>query len=52
MTRRHQLTRPVSLLDLPPTLLWWFGLEIPETYEGRALTEAFAPVRGPAEVAA
>ncbi len=48
VTRRHRLTRPVSLLDLPPTLLWWFGVDIPASYEGRVLTEAFAP----AEVAA
>ena len=52
VTRRYQLTRPVSLLDVPPTLLWWFGVDIPATYEGRVLTEAFAPARGPAEVAA
>jgi hypothetical protein len=41
VTRRHQLTRPASLLDIPPTLLWWFGLEVPGCYEGRALTQAF-----------
>jgi len=41
VTRRHQLTRQVSLLDIPPTLLWWFGLEIPICYEGRVLTQAF-----------
>ena len=43
VTRRHQLTRPVSLLDVPPTVLWWFGVDVPPTYEGRVLTEAFAP---------
>lgn len=52
VTRRHQLTRAVSLLDLPPTLLWWFGLEVPETYEGRILTEAFVRTAAAAEVAA
>jgi len=52
VTRRHQLTRAVSLLDVPPTLLWWFGVEIPASYEGRVLTEAFAPVPGAATVAA
>ena len=52
VTRRHQLTRAVSLLDLPPTLLWWFGVDIPVSYEGRVLSEAFAPVPGAAEVAA
>ena len=41
VTRRHRLTRPVSLLDLPATILWWFGLEVPACYEGRPLAEAF-----------
>ncbi|MDP3909890.1 MAG: alkaline phosphatase family protein [Gemmatimonadales bacterium] len=41
VTRRHQLTGKVSLLDIPPTLLWWFGLEIPVAYEGRPLAQAF-----------
>jgi hypothetical protein len=41
VTRQHQLTRQVSLLDIPPTLLWWFGLDIPGCYEGRVLTQAF-----------
>ena len=41
VTRRHQLTRPVSLLDVPPTLLWWFGLDVPTAYEGRVITQAF-----------
>jgi type I phosphodiesterase/nucleotide pyrophosphatase len=41
VTRRHQLTRPVSLLDIPPTLLWWFGLDVPAAYEGRVITQAF-----------
>jgi type I phosphodiesterase/nucleotide pyrophosphatase len=50
VTRRHQLTRRVSLLDVPPTLLWWFGLDIPGTYEGRVLSQAFT--REPAEPAA
>lgn len=27
VTRRHQLIRPVSLLDVPPTLVWWFGVD-------------------------
>jgi hypothetical protein len=40
-TRRHQLARPISILDLPPTILWWFGCEIPACYEGRVLVEAF-----------
>ncbi len=41
VTRRHQLTRPVSLLDVAPTVLWWFGVPVPESYEGRFLREAF-----------
>lgn len=41
VTRHHQLTRQVSLLDIPPTLLWWFGLDVPVCYEGRVLTQAF-----------
>jgi hypothetical protein len=49
VTRRHQLTRHVSLLDIPPTLLWWFGLEVPVTYEGRVLTQAFTRTTQPIE---
>jgi predicted AlkP superfamily pyrophosphatase or phosphodiesterase len=52
VTRRHQLTRAVSILDLPPTLLWWFGLEVPASYEGRVLSEAFVRAADSAEVAA
>ena len=44
VTRHQQLTAPVSILDLPATLLWWFGREIPTSYEGRPLAEAFQPV--------
>jgi len=51
VTRRHQLTRGVSLLDLPPTLLWWFGVEVPASYEGRVLSQAFTRVPGTAEAA-
>ncbi len=39
----------VSLLDVPPTLLWWFGLEVPATYEGRVLTQAFTRTSDPVE---
>jgi len=42
VTRRHQLTRAVSLLDVPPTVLWRFGVEVPACYEGAPLTDAFA----------
>ncbi|HEV8382085.1 MAG TPA: hypothetical protein VGQ29_10890, partial [Gemmatimonadales bacterium] len=47
VTRRHQLTRPVSLLDIPPTVLWWFGLDVPVCYEGRVLTQAFTSASQP-----
>jgi predicted AlkP superfamily pyrophosphatase or phosphodiesterase len=47
VTRRHQLTRPISILDVPATILWWFGLDVPQRYEGRPLLEAFARVAGP-----
>jgi len=50
VTRRHQLTRPISLLDVPATALWWFGATVPSCYEGRPLIEAFVPVPGPAVV--
>jgi hypothetical protein len=39
--RKHVLRRPASLLDVPPTLMWWLGLEVPAGYEGRVLREAF-----------
>ncbi|HTT68330.1 MAG TPA: alkaline phosphatase family protein [Gemmatimonadales bacterium] len=39
--RRHVLRSPTSILDVPPTLLWWLGLEVPAAYEGRVLREAF-----------
>jgi hypothetical protein len=32
-------------------VLWWLGANIPASYEGRVLTEAFAPVPGAATVA-
>lgn len=51
VTRRHQLTRHVSLLDVPPTVLWWFGLEVPVTYEGRVLTQGFTRAAQPVESA-
>ena len=41
VTRCHELTRSISLLDLPATILWWFGCAVPPCYEGRALAEAF-----------
>jgi predicted AlkP superfamily pyrophosphatase or phosphodiesterase len=43
-----QLTGSVSLLDVPPTVLWALGVACPATYEGRALVEGFAPAAAPA----
>ncbi|MGH7537229.1 MAG: alkaline phosphatase family protein [Gemmatimonadales bacterium] len=43
VARRHTLTGPVSVLDVSPTILWWFDAPIPASYEGRPLLEAFAP---------
>lgn len=51
-TRRHQLTRPISILDVPATLLWWFSRPIPPIYEGRPLTEALSQPARPVEVLA
>jgi arylsulfatase A-like enzyme len=39
--RGHIVARPTSLLDLPPTVLWYFGAPIPECYGGRPLEEVF-----------
>ncbi len=33
---------PASLLDIPPTILAALGVPVPASYQGRALTEAFA----------
>ena len=49
--RRHTLSRTVSLLDVPPTVLWWLGVEVPEEYEGRVLEEAWVATE-PAEAVA
>jgi len=42
VARCHRLEGAVSLLDVCPTILWWFGVPIPAGYEGRLLTDAFA----------
>ncbi|HVH68663.1 MAG TPA: alkaline phosphatase family protein [Gemmatimonadales bacterium] len=52
VARRHQLTRTISLLDIPATVLWWFGVPVPDCYEGCPLVEAFARRHGPAPVPA
>lgn len=46
--RRAVLAAPISLLDLPPTILWHLGVAIPPTYEGRVLREAFVRTTAPA----
>ncbi len=43
VAREHRLFGPVSILDVSATVLWWFGVPIPDCYEGRPLLEAFAP---------
>lgn len=43
VAREHRLDGPVSLLDVSATVLWWFGVAVPDSYEGRPLLEAFAP---------
>jgi hypothetical protein len=40
--RGTALRGPVSLLDVPPTILWALGAAIPGSYEGRVLREVFA----------
>ena len=43
VARNRRLGGPVSLLDVPPTILHWLGVPIPRTYEGRVLADAFEP---------
>jgi phosphopentomutase len=38
---REVLPGPVSLLDVPATILWHLGIPVPDCYEGRPLREAF-----------
>jgi Type I phosphodiesterase / nucleotide pyrophosphatase len=47
----HPLDGPVSLLDVSATILWWFGIPVPDVYEGRPLLEAFVPALPLAAVA-
>ncbi len=42
--RRHVLQQPASLLDVPPSLLWYLGVPVPACYEGRILKDAFEAV--------
>jgi predicted AlkP superfamily pyrophosphatase or phosphodiesterase len=44
--RRHKvITEHTSLLDLPPTILWALGVDVPLCYEGTVIHQAFAPAR-------
>jgi hypothetical protein len=38
---REVLPGPISLLDVPATILWRLDVPVPECYEGRPLREAF-----------
>jgi arylsulfatase A-like enzyme len=40
VAREHRITRPVSLLDIPPTVLAYFEVPVPAGYEGRVIDEA------------
>jgi arylsulfatase A-like enzyme len=51
VARGRRLTRPVSILDVPPTVCAWLGMDVPSSYEGRVLSDAFACARRPALVA-
>lgn len=51
VARRRRLTHPVSILDVPPTVCAWLGADVPRSYEGRVLSDAFAPAPRAALVA-
>lgn len=38
------LVPPVTLLDVPVTILWALGVDVPRTYEGRPLFESIRHV--------
>jgi hypothetical protein len=40
VARRRIIRRPVSILDVPPTVMSWLGVAAPVSFEGRALPEA------------
>jgi hypothetical protein len=50
--RRCLLAEPISILDVPATVLWHLGVPVPETYEGRVLRDAFLAASLSPEVAA
>jgi hypothetical protein len=39
------ITEHTSILDVPPTILWALGVEVPQCYGGTVLHQAFAPAR-------
>lgn len=43
--RRRAIETPTTILDVPPTILFAFGVDVPASYEGRALSGAFARER-------
>jgi len=43
MFRRGEVLNGCSILDVPPTLLYSFGLGIPEQFEGQVVTQAIRP---------
>ncbi|HUL04262.1 MAG TPA: alkaline phosphatase [Gemmatimonadales bacterium] len=51
VARNYPINRPVSLLDVPATILWWFGLEVPACFEGQPLADAFERAQRPAPLA-
>lgn len=46
---RRRVSRRISILDVPPTLCAWLGVDVPEGYEGTVMHEAFALPSQPAE---
>ena len=52
VARRRRLDGPVSLLDVPPTLLHWLRVPVPASYQGRVLADAFDPPARAAVIAA
>jgi hypothetical protein len=52
VARRRRLDGPVSLLDVPPTVLHWLGVPVPASYVERILADAFHPRARAAVIAA
>jgi len=50
--RSNSVPKSLSIMDLFPTALYWFGLEIPRAIDGRVITEIFHEdylIRNPAK---